>query len=262
MNMRHNSIRRIFLAVTIVVMTATTAVAQGYGIAFGDLEVTNANASDIFGDGKAHYDPTLNLLSLEDGFEYHLSKNFVTINTGRELGIRLVGDAMIVASVDCGDDLYIETVGGHTLKITSNISGSALKCPNLTLKPGVTLELLSRNSQANMFALDCADVLTVDHATLNADVTTSPLAVAVRSMDLIGCWLQKPRGGFVSAYVGGICFGDGLAAQVVRIVTDGFGVEEDGIEATESRVQKIVEDGQLIIIRDGQRYNVNGQRMR
>ena len=260
--MKRNSIRRIFLAVTLVVMTATTAVAQGYGIAFGDLEVTNANASDIFGDGKAYYNPNLNLLTLEEGFEYHLSKNFVTINTGREFGIRLVGNAVIVASVDCEDDLYIEAATGHSLKITSNISGSALKCPNLTLKPGVTLELLSRNSQENMFALDCADVLTVDHATLNADVTTSPLAVAVRSMTLEGCWLQKPRGGFVSSTVGGICFGDGLAAKVVRIVTEGFGIEEDGFVETEGRVQKVIEDGCLIIIKDGLRYNVNGQRMR
>lgn len=260
--MKHTSIRRILLSVTVLVMTATAAVAQGYGIAFGDLEVTSANASDIFGDGKAHYDPNLNLLSLEEGLEYHLSKNFVTINTGREFGIRLVGDAMIVASVECSDDLYIETVGDHTLKMTSNISGSALKCPNLTLKPGVTLELLSRNSQADMFALECANALTVDHATLNADVTTSPLAVAVRSMTLEGCWLQKPRGGFVSATVGGICFGDGLASKVVRIVTQGFGVEEGSSEATEARVQKVIEDGQLIIIRDGQRYNAHGQRMR
>lgn len=260
--MKHTSIGRILLAVTFLVMTASVAVAQGYGIAFGDLEVTNANASDIFGDGKAHYNPYLNQLSLEEGFEYHLSKSFVTINTGREFSILLVGDAMIVASVDCGDDLYIETSSSHTLKITSNISGSALKCPNLTLKPGVILELLSRNSQSDMYALDCANALTVDHATLNADVTTSSLAVAVRSMTLEGCWLQKPHGGFVSSTVGGICFGDGLPSKVVRIVTQGFGVEEEVPKAIEDRVQKVVEDGQLIIIRDGQRYNVNGQRMR
>ena len=86
--MRHNSIRRIFLAVTIVVMTATTAVAQGYGIAFGDLEVTNANASDIFGDGKAHYDPTLNLLSLEDGFEATESRVQKIVEDGQLIIIR------------------------------------------------------------------------------------------------------------------------------------------------------------------------------
>lgn len=249
------------LVVALAVTTVTTSVAQSYGLAFGDLEVTASNANDIFGDGKAHYNPSLNLLSLEKGFEYHLSKNFVTINTGREFSIRLLGDAEIVASVNCCDDLSIETVGSHMLKITSNISGSALKCPNLTLKPGVTLEVLSRNSQEGMYALDIADAMTVDHANLIAEVTTVSLAVAVQRMTLEGCWLQKPRGGFVSAVVGGICFGDGIAAKQVRIVEEGFSIEEDGPDETEARGRKVFEDGQVVIIRDGQRFNVKGQRI-
>ncbi len=64
--------------------------AESYGILFGEeLEVNADNASDIFGDGKAAYNPANNVLTLQDGFSYHLSKGLLSIQTGKPLTIRL-----------------------------------------------------------------------------------------------------------------------------------------------------------------------------
>ena len=252
--------KKLVVLAAIVVMTVVDAMAQ-YGIKFGELEVDATNASDIFGDGKVSYDPALNVLMLHEGFEYNLSKNFVTINTGCDFGIRLVGDAEIVASVDCSDNLYIEATGSHTLKITSNISGSALTCPNLTVGNGVTLELLSRNSQADMYALDCGDLLTVNGGNLKAEVTTANMAVATQCMTLEGCWMQKPRGGFVGSIAGGICYGDGIPAKVVNITVTGFSVGENQGDGFSQGVLKLVENGKVVIIKDGKRFNLKGQRI-
>jgi len=253
--------KRITLFLAVVAMSVSMAKAQGYGITFGELEVTAENAADIFGNGKAAYDATQNTLTLQDGFNYHLSTNFVTIATGNDFHIRLEGNAEMAASIDCSDNLFIETSEPQTLKITSNISGSALKCPNLTIENNVTLDLLSRNSQDGMFALDCADNLTVNGAILLAEVTTSRMAVATRQLNLNNCWLQKPRGGTVSQVEGGICFGDGIPAKQVRIVVEGFGIDENLNTPTE-KVHKVFENGQVLIIKEGKRYNLKGQEIK
>ena len=253
--------KRNFLTLLALICLATTALAQNYGITFGELEVTADNADDIFGDGKAAYKFEQNALILQEGLDYHLSKNFVTIATGRDFHIRLEGNAEMSASVECSDNLFIETSEPHTLKITANISGSALKCPNLIVEKNVTLDLLSRNSSSDLHALDCADELTVNDAILYAEVTTARLAVAVQQMTLNECWLQKPKGGIVNPVEGGICFGDGIAAKQVRIIVEGFGIEENDGAQQDKQVQKIYENGQIVIIKDGKKYNVKGQQL-
>jgi len=254
--------KRLFMTIAAVMMAVTAVFAQGYGIKFDELEVTPENASDIFGDGLASYNPETNLLTLQDGFDYHLSKNFVVIGTGRDFGIRLEGNAEFYASVDCWDNLYIEADEAYTLKMTANISGSALKCPNLTVNENVTLDLLSRNSSSALHALDCAGELTVNKAVLLAEVTTARMAVAAQQMTLNGCWLKKPRGGGINPNEGGICYADGLPANQVQILVEGFGIEENEGSNDGEGVIKVFEDGQIFIIREGKRYNVMGQEIR
>jgi len=188
--------------------------AKGYGLRFGDKEVTSKNAKNIFGDGKASYDASTNTLTLRDGFAYSLSKGLVVWNTGKELHIRLEGDAIIKAAVKSQDAIIIE--GAHKLNITSNISGSALECPSLLLNEGLTLDLLSRNSQAEMYALSCP-VITVNHAILQAEVTTADVAIKTRQITLNGCMIEKPKGGYADEGKEYICFGDGTPAKRVRI---------------------------------------------
>lgn len=248
------------MAVVALFMTATVARAQSYGIVFGELEVTAANADDIFGDGMASYDPTYNMMVLQDGFEYHLSHGLVTLNTGRELRIVLEGEATMVASVDSGDPILVEAVDEGGLKITSNISGSALKCQSLKVMPNVFLDLLSRNSQSEMYALDCEE-LTVSAAVLHAEVTTAQLAVHTQTMTLNECWLQKPRGGGVNDTHGGICFADGAPAKIVRIEVVGYGVNEMEEPVNGNAVEKVFEDGQVVIIKDGKRFDVTGREL-
>ena len=248
----------ISLAVMAVFMAVTPAVAQNYGIVFGELEVNETNAVDIFGDGMASYDFEHNMMVLQDNFDYHLSHGLVTINTGREFHIVLEGTAEMSASIDCGDPVVVEAVDEGVLKITSNISGTALKCASLTVMPGVLLDLLSRNSSNNMYALEC-DELVVNEANVHAEVTTAQMAVATRSMTLNGSWLQRPHGGFVSTQYGGICFADGIPAKFVRIVVGGYGVQEEDEPAPDAKVEKVYEDGRIVIIKDGKRYDVTGR---
>jgi hypothetical protein len=239
-------------------MAANPLVAQDYSIVFGDLEVTETNAADIFGDGMASFNVSENTLFLRDGFEYHLSHGLVTIRTGHVFHILLEGKAEISASIECADPIIVETEKEGALKITSNISGSALKCLALTLNPDVTLNLLSRNSQREMYALDC-ERFTVNEANLFAEVTTADLAVHTGGMTLNGCWLQKPRGGSVNETWGGICYADGLPAKVVRVIVDGYGVEEMDELQQNVKVEKIFENGQIIVVKDGKRYDVTGR---
>ena len=241
-----------------MLMTATPLVSQNYGVVFGDLEVTAENAADIFGDGMASYDVEGNGLVLRDGFGYNLSHGLVEIHTGNEFHVVLEGNAKFAASISSDDPIVVETVGDGYLKITSNISGSALKCKSLTLQPKVFLDLLSRNSQNNMYALDCEE-LTVNAAILHAEVTTAELAVHTSVMNLKECWLQKPRGGGLNDSYGGICYADGLPAKQVRIIVEGFGVEE--ILQPEPQVEKVFENGSIVIIKDGKKYDITGREL-
>lgn len=239
------------------------AKAQSYGIVFGDLEVTEANAGDIFGDGMAAYDPELNLLMLRNGFDYHLSHGKVTINTGNDFTIMLLGRAEIYACIESEDPVVLASDNGDTLKITSNISGSALKCKSLFVPKDFCLDLLSRNSQDDMYALDCEKDFIVDGGYLFAEVTTADMAVKTTDMTLTGSYLLKPRGGNVNPAWGGICFADGTRAKTVWIVPDDYNVvDEHDVIQGESSVQKVFENGRIVIIRDGKRYNVLGQRER
>lgn len=238
------------------------AFSQSYGIFFGDLEVTEENADDIFGDGLASYDPESNALELKDGFNYHLSHGKVVISTGDDFVIVLNGKAEIYASVECRDYITFKCTGADTLSITSNISGSALKCMGLTIPQNVCLNLLSRNSQQDMYALDCDNYLTIDGGSLFAEVTTSSLAVKTKELEMTSSYLLKPRGGFVSSTWGGICFADGLPAKVVWIVPDNYYNIGEHTVSNDVSVQKIYENGQIIIIKDGKRYNIAGQLLR
>ena len=171
--------------------------------------------AELFKDGKASYDAATNTLVLNDGFQYSLPKGLLRFETGQPLTIRVEGEALIKASLYSADDLRIEG-NARTLSVTSNISGSAIECPNLTLEEGVTLNLLSRNSQEGMYALKC-NTLTIRNAILNAEVTTANIAVATQKLTMNKAYILKPKAGIHNAEKGCICFGDGIPAKVVHI---------------------------------------------
>ena len=61
-------------------------------------------------------------------------------------------------------------------------------------------------------------------------------------------------------------FFNGVESEIIwsdTIKKSGIGIEEnDGEqEATEPSVRKVIEDGHLIIIKDGKRYNISGQQL-
>ena len=172
--------------------------------------------SEVLKDGKAKYVKSTNTLVLEDGFKYSLGKGLVVFETGKDLHILLKGNAEFRAALVFKDNVIIDAEKPATLSVTSNISGSAIQCPHLTINKDATLSLLSRNSQENMFALSC-EAITVNEATLNAEVTTANLAVETKALNLNGTWLEKPKGGFVDEEKACICFGDGMPAKRVKI---------------------------------------------
>jgi len=172
--------------------------------------------SEIFKNGKVQYEKSSNTLILEDGFSYSLGKGLVVFNTGNDLRIVLKGNAEFKAALVFEDPVIIDAEQPATLSVTSNISGSALKCPALTVNENVHLQLLSRNSQDGMHALDCGSLI-IHHTSFTAETTTASLAVKVQDLQLDGVVMEKPKGGAVNEQVGGICFGDGFAAKIVRI---------------------------------------------
>lgn len=176
----------------------------------------NGIPSEIFQNGKVRYEKSSNTLILEDGFRYSQGKGLVVFDTGKELHILLKGNAEFRAALVSKDDVVIDSEGAHTLAITSNISGSALQCPSLTVNRNVELQLLSRNSQDGMHALDCG-LLIVNGALFRAETTTANLCVKVQELQLHDAVLEKPKGGLVSDQWGGVCYGDGLPAKIVRI---------------------------------------------
>ena len=230
-----------------------------YGITFGTLEVNSDNEDDIFGDGKASYDAGTNTLFLAKGFSYSLSKGFVNFDTEKEtVNIHLEGDASISAAVKGDKHFYISADGAYTLSIKSNTSGSALECKSLHIAPNVKLDLLSRNSQSGMYALNCAGKLKMEESTLTAEVTTADMAVKVKELELTKCVIEKPKGGGVNSSRGGICYADGLPAKIVRIVP-GQDQAIETIALPDTPVQKVIRDGRLIILRGDRIYTATGQ---
>ena len=58
-------------------------------------------------------------------------------------------------------------------------------------------------------------------------------------------------------------YANGVESEIIwsdTIVKTDFGIDENGNqESQEPSVQKVVEDGHIIIIKDGKRYSVSGQ---
>ncbi len=200
--------KKFFYCVVALVLFAMTAQAKGAGI-----------LSEVLKAGKVKYEKSTNTLILEEGFRYSLGKGLVIFETGKDLRILLKGNAEFKAALVFKDNLIVDSEGEHTLSITSNISGSALQCPALTVNKNAKLELLSRNSQEGMFALSCP-LITVNGGTLLADVTTAFLAIETTQLNLNSSWMEKPKGGIVDAEKRCVCFGDGTPAKRVRITPE------------------------------------------
>ena len=197
---------RKFCFFLMLLATAMTAQAKGNGI-----------PSEIFKNGKVKYEKSTNTLILEDGFKYSLGKGLVVFETGKDLRLLLKGNAEFKAALVFKDNLIIEASQPAVLSVTSNISGSAIECPNLTVKENVDLQLLSRNSQEGMHALKCHGTLDVQKALFRAETTTANLSVKVKELSLDKAIMEKPKGGIVNDQWGGICYGDSLPAKIVRI---------------------------------------------
>ena len=193
----------LFLA---LLLTAMMVQAKGNGI-----------PSEIFKNGKVKYEKSTNTLILEDGFKYSLGKGLVVFETGKDLRLLLKGNAEFKAALVFKDNLIIEASQPAVLAVTSNISGSAIECPNLTVKENVDLQLLSRNSQEGMHALKCHGTMDVQKALFRAETTTANLSVKVKELSLDKAIMEKPKGGIVNDQWGGICYGDNLPAKIVRI---------------------------------------------
>ena len=187
------------------IMVATTMFAAPKGI-----------PAEVLKAGKVKFDKASNTLVLEEGFKYSLGKGLVVFKTGKDLRILLKGNAEFRASLVFEDNVIIDSEGDYKFSVTSNISGSAIQCPSLTVTKKAKVELLSRNSQEGMYALSCPDI-TVNGGTLLCDVSTAFFAVQTDKLNLNGSWLEKPKGGIVDAERRCVCFGDGTPAKRVHI---------------------------------------------
>lgn len=172
--------------------------------------------AEVLKAGKIKYDKASNTLVLEEGFRYSLGKGLVVFKTGKDLRILLKGNAEFRAALVFEDKVIIDSEGDYTLSVTSNISGSAVQCPALTVNQKAKVALLSRNSQEGMYALSCPEI-TVNGGMLTAEVTTAFFAVQTDKINLNGSWMEKPKGGIIDAEKRCICFGDSTPAKRVLI---------------------------------------------
>ena len=61
-------------------------------------------------------------------------------------------------------------------------------------------------------------------------------------------------------------YANGVESEIIwsdPIVKTDFGIDENDStqEVAEPSVQKVIEDGHIVIIKDGKRYNVSGQKL-
>ena len=103
-----------------LIMATTTMFAANKGI-----------PSEVLKAGKVKFNKATNTLVLEEGFKYSLGKGLVVFKTGKDLHILLKGNAEFKASLVFEDNVIIDSEGDYKLSVTSNISGSAIKCPSL-----------------------------------------------------------------------------------------------------------------------------------
>lgn len=162
-----------FVALTMLlsIMPVTIFAAENTDALYvGGVEVTDSNATDVFGDGKVSYDSTTNTLTLNN-YNYEGAGDAPAIFTKNDLNIKLVGKNTIIET----NNYAIEVWG--KLAITDDTSDKADSVLNLTaLKNCIysDADLIIENVTVNVNGvrgIEAYDNITIKNAIVAAEVS-------------------------------------------------------------------------------------------
>jgi len=235
-----------------------------YQLLVNEVQVSSENCDNILGDGSAYYDngnKTLTLnnanISYNDGYVIYIMQN---------MAIECVGENTLSTTANnrealCGDGGRVTITGNGTL-FAKSVNGRAILASNgLTIQGGSSITVESTNS--NAIYLD-DDSLTIDGATLIAKGNGKAATingcnglmmnngVAIRS----GHTYDKTSHKFLNSQ-------SEEAKDDIIIGVGGTGMEQvaGGRLQVTGGSRKVLRDGQLIIIREGQTYTAQGTRL-
>ena len=256
-----------------------------YNINFCDVEITGQNCDNIVvpgTTGKAAYDNKTRTLTLNnfDGSALTDNPYAIEVPDKFELTIALVGTSTLVSNDRVIDIIGTKLVisGNGTLNINSTNDGITFHNKNarLEVKKGARL-----NINAESYGIHCdpaereincmeglddyAPVVAVD----NAQITIAPTSMAAVSdiLDLeLGTDMQimEPAGASFRFNCTNMVFGittDGYAATTEKVTIapkNGIISGMENIAAPASQAVKTVENGRVVILRDGIRYTLLG----
>ena len=164
--------------------------------------VTEENAADILGDGKATFDEESNVLTLDGIDAMVYGYGLTTYN--RNMTVKLIGDNTLRASDSqyayCNMNIYAQTTikGDGTLNIIGSNKevteddgnwGEVYGYYDLTISDGATVNV------SRMYGFTDWATVTIDNATLSIDEVKNTRAFAADELVLNGAEIRVPAGG-------------------------------------------------------------------
>ena len=164
--------------------------------------VTEANAADILGDGKATYDPESNVLTL-DGIDARVyGDGFTTYN--KNMTVKLIGDNTIrptdsqyaysniniYAPTTIKGDGILNLIGSNKEVTEDNGNwGNVYGYYDLTISDGATVNI------SRVYGFTDWATVTIDNATLSIDEVKNTRAFGASNLVLNGAEIRVPAGG-------------------------------------------------------------------
>jgi len=224
-------------------------------------QITSDNCDNILSDGTAYYDNGNKTLTLNNASISYASDVIMAYDN---INIECIGENKVEATDKSGNAL-VEDAGSITILGTGSVNFKAQSAAinlqhDLTIKGGCSVTTES----ANGFALTIAgDSLTIDGATLIAKGNG-------KSATINGCYgLMMTDGVLIrTAHSYDNISHKFLNSQSqeakddIYIGTYSTGIEEvQNAQCTMHDVRKVMRDGQLIIIREGEMFNALGVKL-
>lgn len=262
---------------------------------FCDVEVTGRNATDIpvksVLSGKASYDKATATLTL-NGFKNEAGTTMKGVEnmTTDLLNIKLIGENILGASVAIETSYNLIVEGPGSLQINGGDNTAAIHLATsseLTIKNSAYVEVNGYAGIKSNATIDCmamgmdpgdaepssndAAVLTINNASLHVKSTDEGAIFGFREANLTDAKVEEADVEFVFDCLEGSSspatfgFYSNTAsdyAKEVTIVKTGATAVENIQSLPRSNSQKVIENGQVVILREGKRYNLLGAEMK
>ena len=232
-------------------VTERVVIGQAYNLWVANVQVTDANAGDVLGDGKVSYNPLTNVLSLNQATITTTASSVNGINNNiANLTIYLEGDNTVSVTgssskgIQSEVDIIIE--GPGSLNVSSQRSSTIYVYGDLTIRGGCTVNAYT--SMANSFSAifgHSTNTLTIDNATVIADAPNANISSIYNFNTLTltgGCSILYPEGVYYSNRRVNDQQGNMYKGRIV-IGPKTYNLLVAGVEVTEANKDDILGDG-------------------